>query len=209
MTCTRCSALCASRTQIVLPDLPEFGRSCRLLVVGEAPGVEEDRQGKGFVGRAGRILHRLLEENGLCRGYEYGCANVVRCRPPDNRKPISAEIQACLPFLSELLTKAKPAVVLAVGDTAAAAFFQNRRGLSLGQKIQALQESDHCPRAFLEYGSLLDMRWPFGSKLVVMPHTSPLAWNRNAPDGRKWSEIGEEQVCLAARLVREAGTATP
>jgi uracil-DNA glycosylase family 4 len=205
MICTRCPALCASRTRIVLPDLPEFGRP-HLLVIGEAPGADEDQQGRGFVGRAGRTLHRLLEANGLSRGYDYGCANVVRCRPPDNRKPTAEEVQNCLPFLSELLAKVQPAVVLAVGDTAAAVFFQNRRGLSLGEKIQALQESDHCPRAFLEYGSLLDLRWPFGSKLVVMPHTSPLAWNRSSPDGRKWSEVGEAQIRLAANLVRSATT---
>lgn len=117
MECTRCPNLCVSRTKIVSPDLPEFGRPCRLLVIGEAPGADEDREGKGFVGRAGRILHRLLEEQSLHRGYDYGCANVVRCRPPENRKPIEMEIDNCVPFLVETIIKARPQALLLVGAT--------------------------------------------------------------------------------------------
>lgn len=94
--CSRCDSLCASRKQIVAPDLPDFGRACRLLVIGEAPGADEDAQGKGFVGRAGRVLHRLLESAGLSRGYDYGCANIVRCRPPDNRRPTADEVWNCV-----------------------------------------------------------------------------------------------------------------
>ena len=199
MTCTKCETLCASRTQIVEPDLPEFGtlagcNPCRVLVVGEAPGADEDTQGKGFVGRAGRTLHALLEEHGLRRGYDYGCANVVRCRPPDNRKPTKLEIEACLPKLAETISTSKPQVVLAVGDTAAQVFMGKHHNFGLLQKIQYLKENAYCPRSLLSYGSVLDMKWPYGTRLFVIPHTSPLAWNRNAPDGRKWAEVGAEQI---------------
>ena len=202
MTCEKCEALCASRARIVEPDLPEFGRPCRVLVVGEAPGADEDAQGKGFVGRAGRTLHALLEEHGLRRGYEYGCANIVRCRPPENRRPTKTEIGNCLPNLSEVISRTRPRVVLAVGDTAARVFM-GKPGLM--ENIDRLHHADQRPGPFL-HGSLLHVTWPFETRLFIMPHTSPLAWNRNAPDGcrqhgRKWSEIGREQVRLMAERI--------
>ena len=199
MTCQKCSALCTSRTQIVEPDLPEFGRPCKVLVVGEAPGADEDTQGKGFVGRAGRTLHALLEEHGLRRGFDYGCANIVRCRPPENRRPTKTEIGNCLPYLAEILSRSKPRAVLAIGGTAARVFM-GKSGLR--ESMDRLHHADQCPRRFLGYGSILDMKWPYKTNLFIMPHTSPLAWNRNAPDGRKWSEIGREQVRLMAERLR-------
>ncbi len=192
MTCQKCPSLCASRTQIVEPDLPEFGRPCRVLVVGEAPGADEDARGKGFVGRAGRTLHRLLEEQGLRRGYDYGCANVVRCRPPENRKPTEIEIDRCLRLLAETIVKAQPKAVLTVGETATRAITGIR---GLAENIRALAGMGQDPK---QGGMLCDpvirQAWPSETLLIPMPHTSPLAWNRNASDGRKWSEIGEEQV---------------
>lgn len=192
MTCQKCSALCVSRTQIVEPDLPEFGRPCRVLVIGEAPGADEDVQGKGFVGRAGRTLHMLLEEHGLHRGYDYGCANIVRCRPPDNRRPTEIEIAHCLSFLAETLTKAKPKVVLTVGETATRAI-TGIRGLT--DNIRFLVEHHQDPKqAEMLCPPVVKQAWPDKTLLYPIPHTSPLAWNRNAPDGRKWSKIGAEQV---------------
>ncbi|CDQ10556.1 Uracil-DNA glycosylase, family 4 [Acidithiobacillus ferrivorans] len=192
MTCTKCQSLCASRTQIVEPDLPEFGRHCLVLVVGEAPGADEDAQGKGFVGRAGRTLHKLLEEYGLRRGYEYGCANIVLCRPPDNRRPTMQEIVHCLPLLAETIDRAQPRAVITVGETAT-------RGITgivgLWVNIKALREHGHDPRiAEMICPPEIKPVWPHGSLLVPIPHTSPLAWNRNAPDGRKWAEVGAEQI---------------
>lgn len=192
MTCTKCQSLCVSRTQIVEPDLPEFGRTCRILVIGEAPGADEDSQGKGFVGRAGRTLHALLESQGFQRGYDYGCANVVRCRPPDNRKPTAIEIGLCLPYLAETIVKAQPKAILTVGETATRAI-TGIRGLS--DNIRFLEEHHQNPkRAEMLCALVIRNAWPTGTLLFPMPHTSPLAWNRNAPDGRKWSEVGAEQI---------------
>jgi DNA polymerase len=112
-------------------------------VVGEAPGADEDAQGKGFVGRAGRTLHKLLEEHGLRRGYEYGCANIVRCRPPDNRRPTMQEIVHCLPLLAETIGRAQPRAVITVGETATRAI----TGIvGLWVNIKALREHGHNPR---------------------------------------------------------------
>lgn len=190
--CQKCPALCQSRTQIVAPDLPEFGRPCRVLVVGEAPGADEDAQGKGFVGRAGRTLHTLLEAHGLRRGLDYGCANIVRCRPPENRKPTTIEIGHCLPYLAETIERAQPQAVLTVGETATRAI-TGIRGLSENMRFLAEHRQDP-KRADMLYPPEIRRVWPEGTRLFPMPHTSPLAWNRNAPDGRKWAVVGVEQV---------------
>src|SRR5450631_4194865 len=92
--CTRCG-LAATRTQTV------FGVGnlhAEWLVVGEAPGAEEDRQGEPFVGRAGQLLNSMLRAIGLAREQVY-IANVLKCRPPQNRDPVAAETMECLPFL--------------------------------------------------------------------------------------------------------------
>ncbi len=103
-TCTRCR-LAEGRTQVVFgtgdPDAD-------LLFVGEGPGAEEDRQGLPFVGRSGQLLDRLIaEELGLTRDQVY-IANVVKCRPPDNRDPRPDEIAACRPYLEAQIELDRP-----------------------------------------------------------------------------------------------------
>lgn len=197
-TCHRCSSLCASRHQIVFADLPDSDHPCQVLVVGEAPGADEDAQGKGFLGRAGRTLHHLLEGHGLKRGVDYGCANVVRCRPPENRKPTQQEISHCLPYLAQTIAFAQPRAVLTVGATATRVF----TGLSsLQDNLHFLSQHDQDPLQANMPDSLREA-WPTSSFLVAMPHTSPLAWNRNAPDGRKWSVVGIEQITNMVQKIR-------
>ncbi|MHB1279881.1 MAG: uracil-DNA glycosylase [Acidithiobacillus sp.] len=170
-------------------------------MVGEAPGADEDIQGKGFVGRAGRTLHALLEVHGLRRGTDYGCANVVRCRPPDNRRPTEIEIGLCLPNLAETIAKARSKAVLTVGETATRAITGIR---GLADNIRFLAEHHQDPKhAEMLCAPVIRHAWPTGTLLYPMPHTSPLAWNRNAPDGRKWSEVGAEQV-RRMRMLMEA-----
>src|ERR1700722_16042019 len=102
--CTKCP-LAAGRTQVV------FGVGdphASLLFVGEGPGQQEDLQGEPFVGRSGQLLDRLmLEEIGITRAECY-IANVVKCRPPQNRNPAPAEIEACRPYLEEQETPLNP-----------------------------------------------------------------------------------------------------
>jgi uracil-DNA glycosylase len=112
--CTRCG-LCNTRTRTV------FGvgdRSARLMVVGEAPGADEDRQGEPFVGRAGQLLNAMLRAIGFAREQVY-IANVLKCRPPRNRDPQAAEAAQCLPYLQRQLELVAPGVVLCVGRIAA------------------------------------------------------------------------------------------
>jgi DNA polymerase len=96
--------------------------SCRspIVFVGEAPGKEEDLRGEPFVGRAGKILDDALREAGIAREDAY-ISNLVKCRPPNNRKPRKDEIEACSQFLSSELKAIKPRVVCALGQTAAEA----------------------------------------------------------------------------------------
>ncbi|OFC34901.1 hypothetical protein BAE29_00820 [Acidithiobacillus caldus] len=195
--CVLCPGLCASRSHIVLPDLPEFGRACPLLIIGEAPGGDEDAQGKGFVGRSGRTLHRVLQEHGLFRGYHYGCANIVRCRPPQNRKPTAEEIWNCLPLLVETIHFAKPRIFLLVGTTAAQAFF----GASpLLERIHQLRMNAYRVDTSLVHPQLQGLfQRGYHPAAFVIPHTSPLAWNRKAPNGRRWSDVGKQEIRTLAR----------
>ncbi|NPB06264.1 MAG: uracil-DNA glycosylase [Aquificae bacterium] len=113
-SCTRCP-LHESRTQVVPGDGNPYSP---VVFVGEAPGEEEDRQGKPFVGRAGQLLNRLIEEElGLKREDVY-ITNVCKCRPPGNRKPTREEIQACNPYLRKEIEIVKPKVICCLGATA-------------------------------------------------------------------------------------------
>ncbi len=112
--CTRCS-LSTSRTQTV------FGvgsLNAEWLIVGEAPGAEEDRQGEPFVGRAGQLLNAMLRSIGLAREQVY-IANVLKCRPPRNRDPAPVETAQCLPYLERQIALLKPKIMLAVGRISA------------------------------------------------------------------------------------------
>jgi DNA polymerase len=89
------------------------------MLIGEAPGYHEDLQGRPFIGDAGRILDRLLTRAGLSRGDVYIC-NVLKCRPPNNRDPTPAEVQACTPYLRRQLDLLRPQLVVPLGRFAAA-----------------------------------------------------------------------------------------
>ncbi|HJS88637.1 MAG TPA: uracil-DNA glycosylase [Steroidobacteraceae bacterium] len=113
--CTRC-ALHTSRTQGV------FGVGnprAEWMVIGEAPGAEEDRRGEPFVGRAGQLLDAMLRAIGLSRAENVYIANILKSRPPNNRDPLPAEVAACLPYLRRQIELVRPRLLLAVGRTAA------------------------------------------------------------------------------------------
>lgn len=113
-SCVKC-ALHKSRTQTV------FGvgaADADLLIVGEAPGMNEDRQGEPFVGRAGMLLNAMLGSIGLSREAVY-IGNVLKCRPPNNRDPQANEVAACLDYLRRQIEMIQPKVILALGRHAA------------------------------------------------------------------------------------------
>ena len=112
--CTRCD-LYRTRTRAVLGV---GDRHAQWLVVGEAPGAEEDRQGEPFVGRAGQLLDAMLRAIGLVRGHNVYIANILKSRPPGNRDPAAGEVAACLPYLERQIELIRPRLILAVGRIA-------------------------------------------------------------------------------------------
>lgn len=112
--CRRCP-LAQGRQQVVVsrgnPQAP-------LMVIGEGPGAQEDAQGQPFVGRAGQLLDQMLASVGIDSNRQAYICNVVKCRPPDNRKPTPDEMGACRPWLQEQITLVDPAVIVLAGATA-------------------------------------------------------------------------------------------
>jgi len=168
-TCVKCG-LHASRTQTV------FGvgnRSADLLVVGEAPGADEDRQGEPFVGRAGQLLNAMLRALRRPRETVF-IANVLKCRPPGNRDPNPEEVSCCLPYLHRQIALVKPKVLIALGSTAAEGMLGVRK--SLGE----LRGKVH--------------RWN-GIPLVVTYHPAALLRNPN------WKKPTWDDVRIARQLL--------
>lgn len=132
MSCTQCR-LAETRTNVVFgvgdPD-------ARLMLVGEAPGKNEDLQGEPFVGAAGRLLDELMEGIGISRKEAY-IANVLKCRPPGNRDPQQDEIDACKGFLREQIRMIRPEVVMTLGNFATKLLVPTEIGITRmrGQRI--------------------------------------------------------------------------
>ena len=168
--CTRCK-LHQGRTTVV------FGAgnpSADLMFVGEAPGRDEDRQGIPFVGRAGQLLTKIIASIGLDRDDVY-IANVIKCRPPDNRNPELDEIQTCEPFLFRQVDVIQPKVVVALGA------FAVRTLLGTDQAISRLRGQVH------EYR---------GARLVPTFHPAFLL---RSPDRKRdvWEDMKKVRALLA------------
>ncbi|HXZ51436.1 MAG TPA: uracil-DNA glycosylase [Burkholderiales bacterium] len=179
-TCTACG-LHAARTQTV------FGvgdQRAEWLLVGEAPGAEEDRLGEPFVGQAGKLLDSMLAALGLKRGENVYIANVLKCRPPGNRNPEPGEVASCTPYLLRQIALVRPKLIVAMGRFAAQTL------LASDATIASLRGRVH------RYA---------GVPLVVTYHPAYLL--RNLPDKAKaWSDL-----VFARRLMQDlqAGLAAP
>ena len=123
--CTRC-ALHTGRNKLVFAD---GSPDARLMFVGEGPGADEDAQGLPFVGRAGQLLNNMINAMGLRREEVY-IANVVKCRPPQNRTPEPDEANTCSPFLFKQIDAIRPEVIVALGATAATYLLGQRQPLA-------------------------------------------------------------------------------
>ena len=180
--CTRCP-LAAGRTHVVFGEGdPRAG----LMLVGEGPGREEDRLGRPFVGRSGQLLDRLLlEETGLTRRDVY-IANVVKCRPPNNRDPLPDEIAACRPYLDRQVALVQPAVVLTLGN------FASRTLLGTGEGITRLRGRTHV--------------WPAGSGPVVVPTFHPAAALRGGGEVMAKMRADFVRACQTLDASRAAGS---
>jgi len=133
MQCTACS-LHETRTQTV------FGvgnRQAKLMIIGEAPGFHEDKQGEPFVGRAGQLLTAMIKSIGLDRSQVF-IANILKCRPPNNRDPQADEVAQCTPFLDQQISLIQPQLLLAVGRISAHYLLKTKSSL------ESLRNKTHC-----------------------------------------------------------------
>jgi DNA polymerase len=124
-TCRNCG-LCETRTQTVFAD---GSPRARLVFVGEAPGRDEDAKGLPFVGRAGQLLDKMIAAIDLRREEVYIC-NVLKCRPPENRTPLPNEVEQCLPYLAQQIALLKPALICALGLSAAQALLSTKGSMA-------------------------------------------------------------------------------
>ena len=170
--CTVCAELAAGRTHVV-PGV--FPAGADVLLIGEAPGAQEDASGIPFVGKAGQVLDTLLAAAGLPRE-RVAVANVLKCRPPGNRKPKRSEMAACTPWLDRQLELIDPVLVVTLGGTAA------EWALGSGTKIAAARTAVHSFR---------------GRSLLVTYH--PSAAVRFGPNGAPMRAL-QEDLTTAARL---------
>ena len=176
--CTRCKLHTLGRTQVVFGvGNPE----ARLMFVGEAPGGDEDIQGVPFVGRAGQLLTKIIEAIELTRDQVY-IANVIKCRPPNNRNPEPDEVETCEPFLFQQIDVIQPAVIVALGKFAAQALLRTLDPIS---KLR---------------GRVFDYR---GAKLIPTFHPAYLLRN---PSSKR--EVWEDMK-LVKRLLADVAPPAP
>ena len=206
--CRRCG-LAASRQQVVV------GRgnpNARLLLVGEAPGAEEEACGQPFVGRSGRLLEAMLAGAGLDSERDLYIANVIKCRPPGNRKPSRSEIEACQPWLERQIALVRPQLVLLVGATALEALLGIKGGITKlrGQwlHLEASQGPDQrkpSPRS--------PLLWPPGGAagIALMPllHPSYLLRHPSEAEGSPRWLTRADLVAVRDRLEDDMDIKTP
>jgi uracil-DNA glycosylase family 4 len=163
--CTKCS-LSETRTHTV----PGQGNPTpEILFIGEAPGADEDKQGLAFVGRAGQLLTKMIIAMGLTRD-EVFIANILKCRPPENRKPTPEEIALCLPYLKKQIALLKPKVIIALGATSVHGLLNDATPIS---KIRG--------------------KWMEFEGIKLMPTFHPSYLLRNPPGAKKhvWDDLQE------------------
>jgi uracil-DNA glycosylase family 4 len=154
-----------------------------LVVIGEAPGAEEDASGRPFVGRSGQLLDKILLAAGFLRQEVYIC-NILKCRPPGNRNPLQDEIKYCMPWLLEQLQLVKPKIILILGKVAANTIFENQLSLgSMRGKVARWKEYD-CFITYHPAALLRNPEWKRGcweDIQLMMRHYDKLCGNITTP----------------------------
>lgn len=170
-TCQKCD-LAKTRTKSVFSD---GIANSKLMLIGEAPGANEDMQGVPFVGRAGKLLDQIFESVGLSRQNNLYICNTIKCRPPENRDPLPCEKEACRPYLNAQIDTLKPRLILLCGKVALKSFMDTNLGIT---KIRG--------------------KWydgPHGSKMMPIFHPSYLLRNHQKTEGSPrwlmWQDIQE------------------
>lgn len=170
-TCQKCD-LAKTRTKSVFSD---GIANSKLMLIGEAPGANEDMQGVPFVGRAGKLLDQIFESVGLSRQNNLYICNTIKCRPPENRDPLPCEKEACRPYLNAQIDTLKPRLILLCGKVALKSFMDTNLGIT---KIRG--------------------KWydgPHGAKMMPIFHPSYLLRNHQKTEGSPrwlmWQDIQE------------------
>ena len=158
LSCRRCP-LAETRDKVVFG---EGDRRARLMFIGEAPGGDEDRQGRPFVGRAGQLLTRIIESIGLERKDVF-IGNILKCRPPGNRNPMPGEIAACTPYLLKQIELIRPEVICALGKFAAQTLLNSERPIS---RLRGTFYDYHGIKLMPTYHPAYLLRNPGGKKEV-------------------------------------------
>jgi len=151
--CQRCR-LAQTRGQAVPGEGPA---NAPILLIGEGPGFHEDRQGRPFVGRSGDLLEKLLASIGLRRGDVF-IANVVKCRPPENRDPLPDEIEACRPYLDRQTALIGPRLVLTLGRISLARYFPGQSITRIHGQIRWVDHVGYVPM-FHPAAALRNPQW--------------------------------------------------
>ncbi len=142
--CTKCS-LSSTRQNVV------FGRgnpNANLFIIGEGPGQQEDEQGLAFVGRAGKMLDNVFSSVGIDTNKDCYISNIVKCRPPNNRKPLSKEVSECTPWLTEQIAMIKPKIIVLAGSTAVQSFLEVNEPISKLRGGWIIKDSMKCMPIF-------------------------------------------------------------
>lgn len=176
--CVRCAELAQCRTQVV------FGVGnprAELMFIGEAPGADEDAQGEPFVGRAGQLLTKIIQAMGFAR-HEVYIANVLKCRPPENRTPLPMEVANCLPYLQRQIELIQPRAMVALGATAMRALLDVQIGIT---KMRG--------------------HWYYYRGIPIMPTYHPAYLLRNPAAKREvWQDMQEVVRHLGREIPRRA-----
>lgn len=177
--CSKCANLCSDRQNIVFGD---GNADADLLFIGEAPGKNEDIQAKPFVGAAGKLLSELLASIGLGRDQVY-IANVLKCRPPNNRDPLPEEINVCKPILFEQIKIIKPKIIATLGAHATKLILNKPVSISKihGQKIMlrgyVIFPIYHPAAALYARSTLKYLEEDFIELKATLENTKKVAWN--------------------------------
>jgi len=171
LDCQKC-ALGQTRTKVVFSAGTP---NSKIMLIGEAPGFNEDQTGESFVGRAGQLLDKILNSVGFDRHKNIYICNTIKCRPPNNRDPLPEEKQACRAYLDKQLEILKPRIILLCGKVALTSFLETKEGIT---KLRG--------------------RWfdgPYGSKMMAIFHPSYLLRNQSrekgSPKWLMWQDIQE------------------
>lgn len=175
--CHKCP-LGETRTNIVFDDgVP----NPKLMLIGEAPGFYEDKEGKPFVGKAGQLLDRIFAAVGLTRKKDVYICNTIKCRPPDNRNPLPEEKEACWEYLKSQIEIIKPQIILLCGNVAVQSILGNVGGIT---RIRG--------KWFNPENAIVDV---FGAKMMPIFHPSYLLRNdartKGSPKWLMWQDIRE------------------